>query len=352
MPTKEGGGNQQQSYDAETGKYTSGSSGLQKNEDYVLPNNIKKVGKGWYEYTKKNGEKVYSFNILTPDEYDMAYTKEQILKFDENQKKQIEYFKSDKAFENEKKILDYVSDDNHSLIEKIKYIRSFNSENNYYKSDFGMYLTIKNEELGVKFYIEKNSDGLFISAGYGKYKLTNFDEVKQQILDGYKEHEEYIENYPITNYEKEKLTKMKNAEVKKQVAKMNETQKREFYKDKENRDIVFADLDEPLYEDFDPKKVKGGYNGYSTSNRAQLAYDYGQMPLSKWTKQEIEDVMFDVDELEPYIDEIEKYSLKELKDNLLEKASWHHTSKMYNKTDFYGVVSPKQIVEFLESSKK
>lgn len=33
--------------------------------------------------------------------------------------------------------------------------------------------------------------------------------------------------------------------------------------------------------------MNSGYDGYRMSNRAVAAYDYGEMPLSKWTKKEI-----------------------------------------------------------------
>ena len=74
-----------------------------------------------------------------------------------------------------------------------------------------------------------------------------------------------------------------------------------------------------------------GYSGYSMSNNAIDAYENGEKPLSKWTKKEILNA---VNEINPNID-LSKLNLKILKSKLLEKTSWHHTSKKYNKTDFY-----------------
>lgn len=81
-----------------------------------------------------------------------------------------------------------------------------------------------------------------------------------------------------------------------------------------------------------------GYNGWSMSNNAVDAYDNGEMPLSKWTKSEI------LYNLEEYIDNndcsfsldiISKLTAREMKDYLLTRSSWHHTSLMFNKTVFY-----------------
>lgn len=78
-----------------------------------------------------------------------------------------------------------------------------------------------------------------------------------------------------------------------------------------------------------------GYDGYSMSNNARSAYENGEMPLSKWTKSAIIDEVRRVDPSKA--DALSKVNLKTLKENLLENSSWHHTSKMYNRTDFYSI---------------
>ena len=130
-------------------------------------------------------------------------------------------------------------------------------------------------------------------------------------------------------------------------AKMSLDEKKAYLADEKNEDLIFKDMDEPLYEEFDPITSKGGYDGNSMSNRARRAYDSGQMPMSKWKKEDVLERMEGIDELEPYMDELRGLSEKTLKDNFLEKAAWHHSSKFFNKTDFYGVVSPKDIVSNL-----
>ena len=78
-----------------------------------------------------------------------------------------------------------------------------------------------------------------------------------------------------------------------------------------------------------------GYKGYSMSNNAVAAYDDGEKPLSKWTKSEI------IDELEILNDDVsaglKKMTGAQVKSEFLEKSSWHHTSKMYNRTNFYSI---------------
>lgn len=79
----------------------------------------------------------------------------------------------------------------------------------------------------------------------------------------------------------------------------------------------------------------GGYDGHSMSNRARAAYEGGEKPLSKWTKT---DILAEVKKIDSNKAELLKgASLYELKANLLKQTSWHHTSKMFNKTNFYSL---------------
>lgn len=87
-------------------------------------------------------------------------------------------------------------------------------------------------------------------------------------------------------------------------------------------------------------KNQAGYDGYSMSNNARDAYDSGEMPLSKWTKSEIMDGIEQIlkdNNLLKYKAELQKLPLTTLKDKFLIRTSWHHTSKTYNKTDFYSI---------------
>ena len=89
----------------------------------------------------------------------------------------------------------------------------------------------------------------------------------------------------------------------------------------------------------------GGYAGYSMSNNAVAAYEGGERPLSKWTKKAILARIVELiaeseengDIVEIDFDFIKALPLKSLKEFILYESSWHHTSKMYNRTGFYDV---------------
>lgn len=83
-----------------------------------------------------------------------------------------------------------------------------------------------------------------------------------------------------------------------------------------------------------------GYKGYSMSNRAVAAYEDGEKPYSKWKKADLliecKTLLADL-EVDYTIEDLKKLSLKALKNAVLENSSWHHSSKYFNKTDFYRV---------------
>lgn len=71
-----------------------------------------------------------------------------------------------------------------------------------------------------------------------------------------------------------------------------------------------------------------GYNGWSMSNNAVQAYEDGEKPLSKWTKQTfIETIagMTGKDE-EEVKKALKPYAVSTLRSQLLSLSSWHHTS--------------------------
>ena len=75
-----------------------------------------------------------------------------------------------------------------------------------------------------------------------------------------------------------------------------------------------------------------GYVGRKMSENAVIAYSNGEMPLSKWSKEEI------LSSLPSEIAEkCDKIRLDALRDYFLKNSSWHHTSKCFNKTDFYTI---------------
>lgn len=82
-----------------------------------------------------------------------------------------------------------------------------------------------------------------------------------------------------------------------------------------------------------------GYVGQSMSVRASAAYDNGEMPKSKWTKQAILgalEYMFGEQEASGF----RSFSKDKLFDAIMINSSWHHTGKFANATNFY---SPDRI---------
>lgn len=76
-----------------------------------------------------------------------------------------------------------------------------------------------------------------------------------------------------------------------------------------------------------------GYDGYSMSVNARLAYDRGEKPLSKWTKSSFVDA---IKEINPNIS-VSRLNVETLRKDFLTHTGWHHTSKQYNITNFYGI---------------
>lgn len=82
------------------------------------------------------------------------------------------------------------------------------------------------------------------------------------------------------------------------------------------------------------------------SKRAADAYDNGEMPKSKWTKaamlaalaealEELEDEGITI--TDEQVKAIEKLSKSDMFKYLFDYTGWHHTSKYFNMTEFYGV---------------
>lgn len=90
-----------------------------------------------------------------------------------------------------------------------------------------------------------------------------------------------------------------------------------------------------------------GYVGQSMSVRAKQAYENGEKPLSKWTKQEIILAMEENDYSQKLIDKARTMSLNELKEKALEYSSWHHTGKFANSTNFYSLKDEEDLEELL-----
>lgn len=84
-----------------------------------------------------------------------------------------------------------------------------------------------------------------------------------------------------------------------------------------------------------------GYYGFSMSNNAVDAYESGERPWSKWTKgailEEVDDLIANGVEIAVDRKSLGKVPVLRLKQLLLVRSSWHHTSSWFNATDFYEV---------------
>lgn len=84
----------------------------------------------------------------------------------------------------------------------------------------------------------------------------------------------------------------------------------------------------------------GNGNGYNwqagMSNNAVSAYENGEMPLSKWTKDKLMSAL-EAEATEEVYNILKVLPVSVLKEEVLEKSSWHHTSKYFNETQFYSI---------------
>lgn len=100
-----------------------------------------------------------------------------------------------------------------------------------------------------------------------------------------------------------------------------------------------------------------GYVGSSMSVNAKEAYESGEKPASRWTKDdmllEIENNIDDID-----FDALNSLTKEELFRTFFEESSWHHTGVLYNKTYFYKLkdniahINKKDVEEIKLKTKK
>ncbi len=88
-----------------------------------------------------------------------------------------------------------------------------------------------------------------------------------------------------------------------------------------------------------------GYVGQSMSVRARQAYESGEMPLSKWSKQAIIEAMEYDDYSQDTIEKAKGLPLNDLRNKALYKSSYHHTGMYANKTNFFSLVGEDEFKE-------
>lgn len=77
------------------------------------------------------------------------------------------------------------------------------------------------------------------------------------------------------------------------------------------------------------------YVNQSMSVRAANAYEHGERPISRWSKRAILDAALDEGFGAADEKRLASYPLPALRAALLSPSGWHHTSKMFNRTNFY-----------------
>lgn len=78
--------------------------------------------------------------------------------------------------------------------------------------------------------------------------------------------------------------------------------------------------------------MAGYADDWSMSNNAIDAYDRGLRPRSKWGKADILDAL--PANARAYL-QLDGYPLEFLREYFLVAEEWHHTSKLYNRTEFF-----------------
>jgi len=78
-----------------------------------------------------------------------------------------------------------------------------------------------------------------------------------------------------------------------------------------------------------------GYDGFSMSNNAVGAYDQGKVPLSKMNKPWLQANEID----------LSATHARWLAKNHVGADEWHHSSKMFNRTEFYSADAIKDFVQ-------
>ena len=92
---------------------------------------------------------------------------------------------------------------------------------------------------------------------------------------------------------------------------------------------------------------QSGYVGQSMSVRAKAAYDNDEMPMSKWSKSSILEIVGQI-----YGEEVEnlcsKKTLADLRAFFLEYTAWHHTGSYSQRVDFYQINEDLEIDDILK----
>lgn len=184
----------------------------------------------------------------------------------------------------------------------------------------------------------------------GDYTSPKINKILYFLKDGHT-LDETIDEFETSEYSKEHITEIYN-KFKDGTYKFVEATPEEYENEKlisleyqnaidynKSVDEVFNDIHNDYYDKtHSGVKTGNGYSSYSMSNNAVDAYNRSNKPMSKWTKKAILDEIKSIGEeynLKFDFERLKKENVSELRETILAKNGYHHTSKHYNVTDFY-----------------
>lgn len=220
---------------------------------------------------------------------------------------------------------------------------AFAGHDNYYKllEDFRMYDKDGNYAPQENVKLSRSKDIKSDHMADGINLPTNYNKIIKDALEDYEKTESRFDK-EVPNIIKEILekTSFKSYEEHREAYEKKEEKKSKSKKDSSiqnssKQSSYMQTHGEKLYSIKDEDGLGNGYDGYSMSVNARYAYANGEKPISKWSKNDIISAVNNIDPAKAEL--LKKVNLKTLKDSVLTKTSWHHTSEYYNKTDFYSI---------------
>lgn len=208
------------------------------------------------------------------------------------------------------------------------------------------FIKVNNKEILVTEIWNKAGEHFF-KASLGKTDKSIFMDFyfnsKEEMLKVAKDQNEIDRRIDEIDRQKKKEKEQYQKQVQKNVSLYKEATNEE--KSEMIDNFSYDELEELFSDDnITSGTYVGGYVSHSKSRSALASEEQGSKPKSKWTKDDIIEYINEEPSLEPFYKELEKMPLNKLKDVALYEDGWHHTGRYYNKTSYYGIASPHQIV--------
>lgn len=331
-------------------KYDEISELLKKQDSYYIDKNGVK-NKFYMDFTQ-NGEKFYKKELYSQSYSDIN----QLKNFFEQQVQKREMIKGyintiEKNFSHLKN--DYPETYNEEFQSAIdealarpddKYkIRNLKQKMNKGRIEVGNSIMLPYEDKQIKAYPVYFSDGkkIYETDGYISYNVTT-NEDRKKYFEWLKEDEKRKKEIEEREKQQE-LEKQKRKEFRKNMLSNTHSFREKALTNKLSKEELEAIDDENITQG----TYVGGYSGYSRSRSAEQSEEQGSKPMSHWKKEDILDYLTSSEDLRPFEQDFRKMKTDKLKDLVLYNDGWHHTSKYFNRTPFYGIKSPRDIIKGL-----